>query len=62
LSVGALLVAVLGLATLRPGAGAVRGTPAPPFPSASPADWIGPPVTWQELRGRVVLLDVWTFG
>jgi thiol-disulfide isomerase/thioredoxin len=36
--------------------------PAPPFPSARPADWVGAPVTWEGLRGKVVLLEVWTFG
>ncbi|PYQ46474.1 MAG: hypothetical protein DMF78_26295 [Acidobacteria bacterium] len=35
---------------------------APRFPSASQANWIGAPATWEALRGRVVLLDVWTFG
>jgi len=35
---------------------------APPFPSASAAHWIGAPPTWESLRGRVVLLDVWTLG
>jgi hypothetical protein len=36
--------------------------PMPPFPSSDPRDWIGPPQTWEGLRGRVVLLDVWAFG
>jgi hypothetical protein len=36
--------------------------PAPPFPTRDPAGWIGTPVTWHELGGRVVLVDVWTFG
>ena len=36
--------------------------PAPRFPSADKAHWIGTPATWESLRGRVVLLDVWTFG
>jgi thiol-disulfide isomerase/thioredoxin len=36
--------------------------PAPPFPTRDAKRWIGTPTTWQELRGRVVLLDVWTFG
>lgn len=36
--------------------------PAPPFPSARAADWIGPPPTWESLRGRVVLLDVWRYA
>jgi thiol-disulfide isomerase/thioredoxin len=61
-SVGALGLAVLGLVVVAPGAGSVKGTPVPPFPSARPADWIGAPITWPELRGRVVLLDVWSFG
>jgi hypothetical protein len=34
---------------------------APPFP-ADPGRWVGSPPTWEGLRGRVVLLDVWTFG
>jgi hypothetical protein len=34
---------------------------APRFP-AGPDHWIGAPATWETLRGRVVLLDVWTFG
>ena len=34
---------------------------APRFPT-SRAGWIGTPVTWEALRGRVVMLDVWTFG
>jgi hypothetical protein len=46
------------------GAAAAEGPAAnaPRFPSASPAHWIGAPATWEALRGRVVLLDVWTFG
>lgn len=35
---------------------------APPFPSARPADWIGTPVSWADLKGSVVLMEVWTFG
>jgi hypothetical protein len=35
---------------------------APPFPSARPERWIGEPQSWGRLRGKVVLLDVWTFG
>jgi len=34
---------------------------APPLPS-EPSRWIGPPQTWDGLRGRVTLLFVWTFG
>jgi hypothetical protein len=58
----ALAIAVFGLAAIPPGVTAVNGSLAPPFPSAKPADWIGDPLTWHDLRGRVVLLDVWTFG
>jgi hypothetical protein len=35
---------------------------APPFPSLRPERWIGEPQSWGRLRGKVVLLDVWTFG
>jgi thiol-disulfide isomerase/thioredoxin len=48
-------------ATASPARGAT-GKGAPPFPSARAADWIGTPVSWESLRGRVVLLDVWTFA
>ena len=34
----------------------------PEFVSRSPADWINsPPLSIAELRGQVVLIDVWTF-
>ena len=49
----------------RPAARGATGQaapPAPPFPSARAADWIGTPASWEGLRGRVVLLDVWTFA
>jgi hypothetical protein len=35
---------------------------APPFPTADAAAWIGTPQSFDALRGKVVLLDVWTFG
>ncbi|HXB56955.1 MAG TPA: hypothetical protein VN461_19485 [Vicinamibacteria bacterium] len=34
----------------------------PEFPTLDPKHWVGTPVSIRELRGRVVLLDVWTFG
>ena len=40
---------------------APRPVAAPPFPTDR-SRWIGEPQTWEGLRGRVVLLDVWTFG
>jgi hypothetical protein len=49
--VNAPVIALVLLAALRE---------APPFPASEA--WIGPRVTWADLRGRVVLLDVWTFG
>jgi len=57
------LLPLAGILTLA-GAASTEGpvARAPRFPSASPAHWIGAPATWEALRGRVVLLDVWTFG
>ncbi len=34
----------------------------PEFSTLDPGHWVGAPVSVRELRGRVVLLDVWTFG
>ncbi len=37
--------------------------PAPAFTQKSAEGWINsPPLTWRQLTGRVVLLDIWTFG
>jgi len=35
---------------------------APEFPSQDPKLWIGPPQSLKALQGKVVILDVWTFG
>ena len=35
---------------------------APEFPSQDPKQWIGRPQSLQALAGKVVILDVWTFG
>jgi hypothetical protein len=57
-----VLVAGVGiLAGISPLDGQSRPAPAPRFPTDQ-ARWIGTPPTWESLRGRVVLLDVWTFG
>jgi len=40
---------------------ALDARPAPAFPGAAER-WIGAPASWPALRGRVVLLNVWTFG
>ena len=42
---------------------AVDQRPLPEFTTADAAEWFnGPPLTVADLRGRVVLVDVWTFG
>lgn len=44
---------------LKPGAAA----PAPEFTQSSPDDWLNSePLTLASLRGKVVLIDFWTFG
>lgn len=35
---------------------------APEFPTQDPKEWVGPPQSLKALSGRVVILDVWTFG
>jgi hypothetical protein len=58
-----LVIAVLGAVVCIPSSAREDASvPAPPFPSTRNADWVGTPATWETLRGRVVLLDVWTFG
>ena len=39
-----------------------RSDKAPEFPSQDPKQWIGPPQSLKSLEGKVVILDVWTFG
>ena len=60
-----VLVALASAASLLAGltsAGGSSNAPAAPAFPADPARWIGTPPSWESLRGRVVLLDVWTFG
>ncbi len=54
----AALILVAFAAVVQP----ARYDPAPEFPSQDPKLWIGPPQSLEALRGRVVILDVWTFG
>ncbi len=45
------------------GGNLLDANPAPPFPTG--LDWIntgGEPLTLQGLRGKLVLLDFWTYG
>jgi Redoxin len=58
LAVAAACVAASGMARADE---APAPYPAPPLPSAR-ARWIGSPVTWRSLHGRVVLLDVWRYA
>jgi len=57
---GAVLVAIGACAAAPPAAG---DRPAPEFPRSDAAGWLNsPPLTMAGLRGRVVVLDLWTFG
>ncbi len=54
-----LLIAHIVSGTVR----ATEPTPAPEFTHTAPSDWINSaPLRLTELRGKVVLMDVWTFG
>jgi thiol-disulfide isomerase/thioredoxin len=54
-------VLALVMAAVAAGAAEPPASP-PPFPSPHARDWIGAPQTWEGLRGRVVLLDVWRYA
>jgi hypothetical protein len=57
---GRLISLLIALSAAALGAG---DRPAPEFPTADPALWINSaPLKISDLRGQVVLLDVWTFG
>lgn len=60
----ALLVVLLGTVVSGPGSAQsyVGRSPAPEFPVG--LDWINTdrPLTLEELRGKIVLLDFWTYG
>jgi thiol-disulfide isomerase/thioredoxin len=54
-----LLLALLAVACAQ----AVEQKPLPPFTSSNGADWFNsPPLQVEDLRGRVLLIDVWTYG
>jgi hypothetical protein len=45
------------------GTGSARGQTAPDFPTRDPRIWINSaPLSISELKGQVVLIDVWTYG
>ena len=55
---------VLGLELLRPASGGPLDQPvkAPEFTHASPDEWLNSdPLTLEDLKGKVVLVDFWTF-
>ncbi|MCB1736677.1 MAG: redoxin domain-containing protein [Gammaproteobacteria bacterium] len=59
-----LTLAIVGLIALLiqpPATSPVAAAPAPAF-TGTETDWLnGGPLNWEQLRGKVVLLDVWTF-
>jgi thiol-disulfide isomerase/thioredoxin len=55
------LLLTLVLTAVAAEAAAASAIP-PPFPSPRAQDWIGVPQTWDGLRGRVVLLDLWRYA
>jgi hypothetical protein len=59
----ALAIGVAAAEPPRPPAKERGVRPAPEFPTRDPALWINSaPLSMSGLRGRVVLIDVWTFG
>jgi len=57
-AVSAALLLLALAASVQP----ARYDKAPEFPSQDPKQWIGPPQSLKALEGKVVILDVWTFG
>ena len=59
-----VVLAVLSVAAAARAADDAAEAPAtpPPFPSARAKDWIGKPQSWDNLRGQVVLLDLWRYA
>ena len=59
---GATVVAsALFFALAQSGVTAGDARPAPPLPTEA-SRWVGDPVSWESLRGKVTLVFVWTFG
>ena len=56
------LLAALGLLAFAASVQPAHYDRAPEFPSQDPKQWIGPPQSLRALEGKVVILDVWTFG
>lgn len=59
----AVLGALLLWAGAAPRTSPPSGRQAPEFPRQDPDGWLNSrPLSMEGLRGRVVVLDVWTFG
>jgi hypothetical protein len=59
----AILLMAAVLLTIADGAGAELVPPGRPAPELAPGAWINSqPLTMHTLRGRVVVVDFWTFG
>jgi len=59
----AILLGAAALLTIAAGAGAELVPPGRTAPELASGAWINSqPLTMQALRGRVVLIDFWTFG
>lgn len=56
------VLAALALVAFAATGHPARYDQAPEFPSQDPRLWIGPPQSLKTLEGKVVILDVWTFG
>ena len=60
LAAGALLMAALDRPDLLP---ATQASPAPPFTQTEASGWLNSaPLSWQDLRGKVTLVEFWTFA
>ena len=57
------LVVVVGLVGLTDGRAAERVPVGKPAPEIASGEWINsPPLTMAGLRGKVVLVEFWTYG
>ena len=56
------VVSALSFGIFAEGASGSSAPKAPEFPTLDPSRWVGTPVRLADLRGKVVLLEVWTFG
>lgn len=63
-TLGVLMMITLPLSSCAQGQAASTSAmqPAPAFTHTNADDWLNsPPLTWKDLKGQVVLVDVWTF-